>query len=110
MARRLIWAIEAAEDLQSTARFIETDSPDAAKRLVQQILRATRGLLDFPMRGRIFSEADSPDIREPVYQKYRIVYSLRDPERVTVLAVKRGSVDMTAVARRRGWLRGWLIE
>lgn len=104
MARRLIWAIAAAEDLQSNASFIEADSPDAAKRFVRQVLVATRGLKDFPMRGRVFSGADDSEFREFVYQKYRIVYSLRDPDRLTILAVKRGSMDMTALARRRGWL------
>ena len=58
-----------------------------------------RKLREFPLIGRTVPEAERADVRELIYQNYRIVY-LVESERVFVLGVIHGSRDMTRSANQ----------
>ena len=56
MARKVIWAYAAEEDLVSAAEYIHKDSPAYAASFVDRALDAGRSLDKFAERGRIVPE------------------------------------------------------
>lgn len=56
MARKVIWAYVAEEDLDSAAEYIHKDSPAYAASFVDRALDAARSLDKFAERGRIVPE------------------------------------------------------
>lgn len=87
------WTRSATHDLRGVEAYIALDSPYYARRFVSKILAATRKLARFPMIGRRVSEAERDDIRELIFQGYRIIYRLWS-DRISVLAVLHGSRDL----------------
>ena len=60
MARKVIWAYVAEEDLDSAAEYIHKDSPAYAASFVDRALDAARSLDKFAERGRIVPELVGP--------------------------------------------------
>ena len=56
-------------------------------------LRCTRHLPQFPLSGRAMPEAKNPNIREVIYQGYRVVYRLH-PDLIEIAMVAHGSRDL----------------
>lgn len=88
------WTRPAADDLRSIKRFIERDSKFYARRFVERLLDATRVLERFPLSGRLVPEAERDDIRELIFESYRIVYRV-ETLRVRIIAVVHASRDLT---------------
>jgi len=86
---RLRWTLGARDDLVAIARFIAEDNESAARgwigRLRSQAKRATR----FPKSGRVVPEFARDDLREFIFQGYRIVYLIRGDD-VFVVSVFEG--------------------
>jgi len=57
--------------------FISQDSPDRARKFVDQIIEHTESLSDNTLCGRTVPEISNPDIRELIFRKYRIVYRIK---------------------------------
>jgi toxin ParE1/3/4 len=64
MARNVIWAHAAEEDLQAAASYIHRDSPAYAVSFVERALEAGRSLNEFAERGRMVPELSDSSIRE----------------------------------------------
>jgi len=90
MAHRLTWTIDAVDDLQAIAEFLERDAPLYASAVVDKILATTRKLLDHPLAGRIVPEFDRSDIRERFVFSYRMVYHVKN-DHIVVLNIIHGS-------------------
>jgi addiction module RelE/StbE family toxin len=71
------WTQQAADDLESIAKFIAADSPHYAELFVIDVLRTVERLADFPRLGRIVPELRKPAIREIILGNYRIVFRIR---------------------------------
>ncbi|MEM1177969.1 MAG: type II toxin-antitoxin system RelE/ParE family toxin [Acidobacteriota bacterium] len=100
---KIAWADPAVDDLQAVHDYIGRDSEKYASHFVARILDAVEGLRVFPHRGRQVRETpDHPDVRELLFQTYRIVYRAEEA-RVLVLAVVHGSRDLS---RLRPWTIG----
>ena len=84
------WSIDALEDLESIASYIEQDSPEKANELVTEIFEKVEMLKDFPHIGRIFSERNNERIRELIHKNYRIVYEIKN-NIIEILIVTHGS-------------------
>jgi addiction module RelE/StbE family toxin len=80
------WTVQAVDDLDAIARFIEADSPHYASLFVIDVLDAAERLRQFPLSGRVVPEAGSPSVREVLLGNYRLVYRVRG-EMVEVLTV-----------------------
>ena len=63
---------------------------------VEKIIEAVEKLKDFPEIGRIVDEADNPNVRELIFQNFRIIYRIVN-EVVQILAIIRGSRDMSSL-------------
>lgn len=73
---KVIWSEQALQDVKNIRDYIALDSPGYAQPFTERLLQATRHLSVFPESGRPMPEANQPEIREVVYQGYRIIYRL----------------------------------
>jgi len=69
---------------------------------VQQIMHAVDRLEVYPKSGRKIPEASGEELREIIFQGYRIMYWIVDAERIDIIAVVHGSRDMSN-PRNRPW-------
>lgn len=71
---RLVWSNTARNDLKHLNTYIGQDSPIYARQFIQRILMRVETLPDFPNLGRHVPEVNRDDIREIVFQGYRLIY------------------------------------
>lgn len=91
----LEWTEPAVNALQAIHDYIAKDQPFYATRFIERIVLTAERLRDFPGIGRKVPEAaNKNDIRELIFQGYRIIYRHR-PDRVLILTVVHGSRDLT---------------
>lgn len=87
MACRLTWSPVALADLRDIVAFIAQNDAQAARRVGEGLLEATRALSDFPRKGRIVPEFGIPFLREIQLRPYRLVYRILE-EKKTVEIVR----------------------
>ena len=74
---KIKWSHEALERLIEIEEYISKDSPARSIQLVDQLIEQAELLSGKPRMGRTVPELASPDIRELIFKKYRIVYRLK---------------------------------
>jgi addiction module RelE/StbE family toxin len=74
---KIRWTYEALERLIEIEEYISKDSPSRARQFVDQIIDHAELLSDKPRMGRSVPELTTPDIRELIFKKYRIVYRIK---------------------------------
>lgn len=84
------WSPSSLLDLESIAEFIARDSTHYANLFVQSIVAQVEKLSEFPRSGRVVPEYGREDLREIIFESYRIVYRLRG-EVIEVAAVIHGA-------------------
>jgi toxin ParE1/3/4 len=92
MARNVIWAYAAEEDLEAAASYIQRDSPVYAASFVDRVLEAARSLDEFAERGRMVPELNDSSIREIFVYSCRLVYRIED-DRISISALIHGRRD-----------------
>jgi plasmid stabilization system protein ParE len=95
----LVWSNTARNDLKQLNAYIGQDSPVYARQFIQRMLARVEGLSGFPNLGRRVPEADRDDIREIVFQGYRIIYQTA-ADHIRVLTVLHGSRDLNNTNNR----------
>lgn len=90
---KVIWSEQALLDVEHIRDYIAQDSPAYALPFIERLLQATRRLPQFPLSGRLMPEANRPDIREVIYQGYRIVYRT-GTQTIEIVMVVHGSRDL----------------
>lgn len=90
---KVIWSEQALLDVEHIRDYIAQDSPAYAQPFIERLLNATRHLPAFPQSGRPMPEAHNPNIREVIYQGYRIIYRLR-PDTIEIVMVAHGSRNL----------------
>ena len=93
---KIVWTDSAALDLAEIVRFIATDAPTNARRLLSKIRTGAAGLVRFPDRGRVVPELAVHGVvvfRELLLRPYRIIYRVHERD-VNVLAVMDGRRDV----------------
>jgi toxin ParE1/3/4 len=90
------WSHRARTDIRNLKAYIAKDSPYYARRFTEWIVASVEKLAEFPKIGRAVPEADGrDDMRELIYQGYRINYLSRT-ERITIVTIIHGSRDLAA--------------
>ena len=92
MARKVIWAYAAEEDLEAAASYIHRDSPVYAASFILRALEAGRSLTELAERGRVVPEFKNSSIREIFIHSYRLIYRIED-DRISILALIHGRRD-----------------
>nr|VFK42916.1 MAG: Plasmid stabilization system protein ParE [Candidatus Kentron sp. TC]VFK57282.1 MAG: Plasmid stabilization system protein ParE [Candidatus Kentron sp. TC] len=88
------WSKRARADIRDPKAYITKDSPYHARRFTERIIASVENLETFPKMGRLVPEAKGrEDIRELIYQGYRIIY-LTQPKQVFIITILHGSRDL----------------
>lgn len=90
---KVIWSEQALLDVEHIRDYIALDSPAYAQPFIERIVDATRHLPQFPHSGRLMPEAKNPNIREVIYQGYRIIYRLQ-ADAVEIIMVAHSSRNL----------------
>ena len=89
----IFWSADAIRDLESVESYLATGSPSFARIYVKRLSRAVEVLKGLPRIGRMVPELEREDIREVIFQNYRLPYQVSG-DRVLVLAVKKMPLDL----------------
>jgi plasmid stabilization system protein ParE len=90
---KIVWTEPAVSDLQSIVDYISRHSEYYGGAFAERILEAAESLSQFPEMGRIVPEFGRDEIRELIFQSYRIIYQIEE-ERILILAVIHGSRNL----------------
>jgi addiction module RelE/StbE family toxin len=82
MGFKIVFTKPAIADLSGLVTFISRDNPEAAERFGYAIIEKAEKLDGFPFLGRIVPEFKIEDIREIVHRPYRIVYRVREDQKL----------------------------
>ena len=93
---KIYWTEPAISDLQAIRDYIAKDAIYYASRFVMKIIEAAENLRTFPKMGRIVPESEQDNIRELIFQGYRIIYRI-EKERILILTVIHGGMDLLRV-------------
>lgn len=92
---KLEWSARAVNDVAHLRDYIAQDSPLYARLFIERLVKRTENLVDFPRMGRPVPEAERDDIRELIYQGYRLIYRLDEAQhRLQLVTVIHGSRDL----------------
>jgi plasmid stabilization system protein ParE len=73
---KIIWTDDGIKSFEDVVQYISNDSEYYASEFAKRILSSIEKLPEFPYIGRIVPEYNNPDLREIIYQNYRIVYKI----------------------------------
>lgn len=87
---RLGWTRQALADLAEIRSFIAQDRPLTAGRVARRIRSRARLIATHPFAGRRVEDAEDPDVREVIQERYRVVYRVT-AVRIEILRVVDGA-------------------
>jgi len=91
---KIEWAERAKANLWELHEHIAIDSPENADRFIEKIFDSVEALADQPKMGRQVPEADNrDDVRELIFQNYRIIYLIKS-KCVYIVNVVHGSREL----------------
>lgn len=88
------WTAEAECWLKDIYDYIAMDNPSAAARVIEGIYEKAQILRQFPEIGYIYRKEKEGYIRILLYGHYRIAYILKEKERVDILGIFHGALDI----------------
>jgi toxin ParE1/3/4 len=90
---KIVWTEPAVEDLRELHAYIARDSEMYASGFVERIVLAVDRLVDHPQVGRIVPETNEDNLRELLFQRYRIIYRIKN-DMIEILSVIHGARDL----------------
>ncbi len=96
---KIEWASRAQTDIRELRHYIARGSPHYARQFIEKIFQAVERLPEHPRLGRQVPEAARDDVREIIFQNYRIIYVIK-PNRIYIASVIHGSRDLTNQSTR----------
>ena len=95
----LEWTEPALVDLESIWDFIKRDSEYYASQFIGKIIDAVESLKTFPEMGRNVPETESENIRELLFNNYRIIYQV-EAERILILTIIHAARNLSQAGSR----------
>jgi toxin ParE1/3/4 len=86
MAHKIIWSLQARDDLHEIVSFIAADNPTAAETFGYRLMAKVDPLATFPQLGRVVPEEGDESIREIILRPYRIIYQVLPAQQVVAIA------------------------
>lgn len=77
MAKKIRWSPKAADSLEEICNFIAEDSEYYASMFAKKINALVKDIALFPQAGRIVPEYQDENLREKIFQNYRVVYRIK---------------------------------
>ena len=90
MARAIRWSPRASAQLAEICGYIAQDSEQYAALFAKRIMQIVKSISRFPMAGRVVPEYGKHNLREKIYNNYRIVYRVKE-ERVEIVVITHGA-------------------
>lgn len=90
MASKIKWSPRAAANLEEICSYIARDSKYYASLFSKKILSIVKNIPQFPKSGRIVPEYKDENLREKIYENYRIVYRIKG-ELIEIVAICHGA-------------------
>jgi plasmid stabilization system protein ParE len=90
----ITWTVEAERWLKDIYYYIAQDNPEAAATVVEGIYQRAQILTAFPEIGHKYRSEPEGDIRILLYGHYRIAYLIRGQERIDILGVFHGALEI----------------
>jgi toxin ParE1/3/4 len=91
---KIEWTEPALLDLDGIQDYIARDSKYYATQFIGRIIESVENLERFPEMGRSVPESGEENIRELLFQNYRIIYRI-EVERILVLTVIHCGRDLS---------------
>jgi toxin ParE1/3/4 len=86
MAHKIIWSIQARDDLREIVLFIASHNPAAAETFGLRLMTQTDSLINFPLLGRVVPEKKDENLREIILRPYRIIYLVIPAQQAVAIA------------------------
>lgn len=77
MAKKIRWSPKAADSFEEICNFIAKDSEYYTSIFANKINEIIKNIPLFPKAGRIVPEYQDENLREKIFQNYRIVYRIK---------------------------------
>jgi len=84
---KIIWSPLAVDRISEIAEYIAQDNLNASVKWIDNIFKKIEQLGKFPESGLIVPEMSRNNIRELIYENYRIVYRI-ESEQISILTVR----------------------
>ena len=91
----------AEADLEAIGDYIAHDNPVRAATFIRELYQCCMELADMPLAWPIVARYEQHGIRRRVHGRYLIFYRI-SPERITVLHVLNGAMDVEAILFPKG--------
>ena len=86
---KVVWTPLAVDRASEITEHTSLDNPTAASKWVEGLFKSVGRLARFPKQGRVVPEVGRSDIRELLYDKYRVIYRV-ESKRVAIWTVRHG--------------------
>ena len=96
MALKIRWSPRAASNLEEICNYIAKDSEYYAILFAKKVTAIVNAIPQFPKSGRIVPEYNDENIREKIYEGYRIVYRLKS-DLVEIVAICHGAKPLETI-------------
>jgi plasmid stabilization system protein ParE len=93
VADQIRWSPRAANNLEEICSYIARDSERYAAIFAKKVNAIVKNLVEFPKSGRIVPEYNDHNLREKIYENYRIVYRLKG-EYIEIVAICHGARNL----------------
>ncbi len=90
MAAKIKWAPRAASNFEDICNYIAKDSEFYATLFAKKITAIIKAIPKFPQAGRIVPEYKDTNLREKIYENYRIVYRINE-DIIEIVAICHGA-------------------
>ena len=90
MAYSIRWSPRAASNFEGICEYIAKDSKYYAALFAKKVNAIVRAIPQFPKAGRIVPESNDENLREKIYESYRIVYRIK-AEVIEIVAICHGA-------------------
>lgn len=98
MALKIKWSPRAASNLEEICDFIARDSEYYAILFAKKVIAIVKAIPQFSKSGRIVPEYNDENLREKIYEGYRIVYRLKS-DLVEIAAICHGSKPLETIKK-----------
>jgi len=84
---KVAWVYVAIGNLIETNRYISSENPEAARKVINDIFETGNKIKEFPNKGRLVPEIRRNNVREVFCLEYRIIYRI-ESRRIFILTIR----------------------
>jgi toxin ParE1/3/4 len=96
MAQKIRWSPRAVSNFEDICDYITKDSEYYASLFAKRVNALVKNIPQFPKAGRVVPEYGDENIREKIYENYRIVYRIKE-EMVEIVALCHGAKPLESI-------------